>query len=76
MDVFFNNRWLEILGCGMLHKNVFQRCNSKIPKGFAFGIGVERLLMIKYNINDIRYLYNHSENIVDSMGVSNFFYDI
>jgi len=48
--------WLEILGCGMIHPKVLEGCgiNSKKYKGFAFGMGVERIAMLKYGINDIR----------------------
>jgi len=48
--------WLEILGCGMIHPNVLKYCgiDSKKYKGFAFGMGVERIAMLKYGINDIR----------------------
>ena len=50
------DKWLEILGCGMVHPNVL--VNSKVdPKkyqGFAFGIGIDRLAMLKYGINDLR----------------------
>ncbi len=48
--------WLEILGCGMIHPMVLENCHidSKKYKGFAFGMGVERIAMLKYGINDIR----------------------
>ena len=48
--------WLEILGCGMIHPNVLTACgiDSKKYKGFAFGMGVERIAMLRYGINDIR----------------------
>ena len=48
--------WLEILGCGMVHPNVLRACglDPKIYQGFAFGIGVERLAMLKYGIPDLR----------------------
>ena len=50
------DKWLEILGCGMVHPNVLK--NSKIDpskfQGFAFGIGIDRLAMLKYGINDLR----------------------
>ena len=50
------DKWLEILGCGMVHPNVLK--NAKVdPKkfqGFAFGIGIDRLAMLKYGINDLR----------------------
>ena len=48
--------WLEILGCGMIHPKVFSSCgiNSRKYRGFAFGMGVERIAMLKYGIHDIR----------------------
>lgn len=48
--------WLEILGCGMVHPNVLKNCglNPEEWQGFAFGVGVERLAMLKYNIPDLR----------------------
>ncbi|MGC4037934.1 MAG: phenylalanine--tRNA ligase subunit alpha [Chitinophagaceae bacterium] len=48
--------WVEILGCGMVHPNVLENCNIDSTKytGFAFGMGIERPAMLKYDINDIR----------------------
>lgn len=48
--------WLEILGCGMVHPNVLRHCGIDPDEwqGFAFGMGVERLAMLKYNIPDLR----------------------
>ena len=48
--------WLEILGCGMVDPNVLENCkiDSKKYTGFAFGMGIERIAMLKYNINDLR----------------------
>ena len=48
--------WLEILGCGMVHPKVLENCNIDSSKytGFAFGMGIERLALQKYGINDIR----------------------
>lgn len=48
--------WVEILGCGMVHPNVLQNCQIDPNKytGFAFGMGIERPAMLKYDINDIR----------------------
>jgi len=53
--------WLEILGCGMIHPKVLKACgiDSKKYKGFAFGMGVERIAMLKYGINDIRLFYEN-----------------
>ncbi len=48
--------WVEILGCGMVHPNVLENCNinSNIYSGFAFGMGIERITMLKYQIKDLR----------------------
>lgn len=53
------NDWLEILGCGMVHPNVLKNCNLDPNEwqGFAFGMGVERLAMLKYGIPDLRMFY-------------------
>ena len=53
--------WLEILGAGMVHPNVLEMSgiDSEKYSGYAFGIGVERLVMLKYDIDDIRLLFNN-----------------
>ena len=53
--------WLEILGSGMIHPNVFKHVgyDAKIYSGFAFGMGVERIAMLKYGINDIRLFFEN-----------------
>ena len=50
--------WIEILGAGMVHPNVLRNCgiDPEVYSGFAFGMGVERLAMLKYEIDDIRFL--------------------
>ena len=50
------DKWLEILGCGMVHPNVLKnvKINPDTFQGFAFGIGIDRLAMLKYGINDLR----------------------
>ena len=54
------NQWLEILGCGMVHPNVLK--NVKVDttefQGYAFGIGIDRLAMLKYGINDLRAFFD------------------
>lgn len=61
IDMSWNDGWLEIGGCGMVHPNVLKHVNidSEMYQGFAFGLGVERLTMLKYGINDLRYFFNH-----------------
>jgi len=53
--------WLEILGCGMVHPNVFECVgfDSETYNGYAFGMGVERIAMLKYGIGDIRLFYEN-----------------
>lgn len=53
--------WIEILGCGMVHPNVLDMCgiDSKVYQGFAFGIGLERVTLLKYEIDDMRLLYEN-----------------
>ena len=54
------NQWMEILGCGMVDPEVFNNVDydSNIWHGYAFGMGVERIAMLKYDIDDIRLFYN------------------
>lgn len=53
--------WLEVLGCGMVHPNVFKHVEIDTEKyiGFAFGMGVERLAMLRYGVNDLRLFYEN-----------------
>jgi len=56
-----NTGWIEILGSGMVHPNVLRNCgyDPEVYTGFAFGIGPERVAMLKYGINDIRIFYTN-----------------
>lgn len=53
--------WLEVLGCGMVHPNVFEHVNIDSEKylGMAFGMGVERLAMLRYGVNDLRMFFDN-----------------
>lgn len=53
--------WIEILGAGMVHPHVLENCgiDPEVYSGFAFGVGLERVVMIKYGIEDMRYLYEN-----------------
>ena len=53
--------WLEVLGCGMVHPKVFSHVNIDTEKftGFAFGMGVERLAMLRYGVNDLRLFFEN-----------------
>ena len=54
-------RWLEVLGCGMVHPSVLKNCgiDPERYKGFAFGLGVERFAMLRYNVNDLRLFFQN-----------------
>lgn len=60
VDVEWNDRWLEVLGCGMVDPNVMRAVgyDPEVYTGFAAGLGVERLAMVQHEIDDIRRLYN------------------
>lgn len=53
--------WIEILGCGMVHPKVLETCNidPEVYSGFAFGLGLERIAMRRYNINDLRLFFEN-----------------
>ncbi len=61
MDMSWNGGWLEIGGCGMVHPNVLKHVNIDSEKyiGFAFGLGVERLAMLRYGVNDLRLFFEN-----------------
>ncbi len=61
MDMSWNGGWLEIGGCGMVHPEVFKHVgiDSEKYRGFAFGLGVERLAMLRYGVNDLRLFFEN-----------------
>ncbi len=64
------DKWLEILGCGMVHPNVLK--NSKVDfkkfQGYAFGMGIDRLAMLKYGINDLRAFFETDYRWINHFG--------
>ena len=67
-----NKKWLEILGCGMVHPNVFKMVGleQKQLSGFAFGMGIERLAMLKYGMPDLRNFYDSDLRWLNHYGFS------
>ena len=67
MLVWFNGQWLEMLGCGMVDPNVFEAVGYDPGgvTGFAFGMGVERLAMVKHGITDIRHFYENDLRVLE-----------
>lgn len=64
-----NTGWIEVLGAGVVNKKVLENCNidSDIYSGFAFGIGIERLAMLKYGINNIKLLYESDLRVLEQI---------
>lgn len=62
-----NSGWIEILGCGMVHPNVLEECgiDSKKYSGFAFGMGLDRITMLKYEIDDIRLFFENDIRFIN-----------
>lgn len=60
LDVRWKDKWLEVLGAGMVHPNVLKAggIDPKEWTGFAFGMGLDRMVMLKYGIDDIRHMYS------------------
>ena len=60
-DIKWDKSWLEVLGCGMVHPNVLEMVgvDAKKYSGFAFGLGVERMAMLKYDIPDLRLFFEN-----------------
>jgi phenylalanyl-tRNA synthetase alpha chain len=70
VDVFFNDRWIEWGGCGMVNEKVLIACgvDTKKYSGFAFGMGLERTLMVKYGITDMHDIVEGDVRFTQSFG--------
>jgi len=62
--------WLEILGCGMVHPNVLRNCglDPDVYQGFAWGMGIDRIAMLKYGMNDLRAFFDGDKRWLDHYG--------
>lgn len=71
---FGNGKWLEVLGCGMVHPNVLNnaKIDSNIYQGYAAGLGIERMAMLKYGIDDLRQFYECDARWLKHYGFSSF----
>lgn len=67
VDVLWHGKWLEVCGAGLVHPNVLSAAgwDPKKWKGFAFGFGVDRLVMLRYGIDDIRHLYSGDLRLIN-----------
>ena len=73
MDISWKNGWLEILGSGLVDPNVLKNCNIDPKKysGFAFGMGIERIAMIKYGIDDLRLFSENDKRFLNQFKGAN-----
>jgi phenylalanyl-tRNA synthetase alpha chain len=64
--------WLEIAGCGMVHPNVFKATgiDSERYTGYAFGMGIERLAMLRYGVNDLRLFFESDLRFLRQFGAA------
>jgi phenylalanyl-tRNA synthetase alpha chain len=69
-DIWFKDKWLEVLGCGMVHPNVLRNVglDPEVFQGYAFGLGIDRLTMLRYQIDDIRWLYEGDQAYLQQDG--------
>jgi phenylalanyl-tRNA synthetase alpha chain len=67
-----NTGFLEILGCGMVDPKVLENCGIDPSKysGFAFGMGIERIAMLKYRVNDLRLFYENDIRFLNQFSSS------
>ncbi len=67
VDIWWNNRWLEVAGAGIVHPSVITAAglDPREWKGFAFGVGLDRLVMLRYGIDDIRHLYSGDLRLIN-----------
>ena len=64
------NRWLEVMGCGMVHPNVLRamNCDHEHWSGYAFGLGIERLAMLRHGIGDLRLFFENDLRFLEQFG--------
>ncbi len=67
IDILRDGKWLEILGCGMVHPNVLRAVgfDPAEVQGYAFGAGIDRIAMLKYGIDPIRVLFENDQRVLD-----------
>jgi phenylalanyl-tRNA synthetase alpha chain len=61
LEIYHNDEWMEVLGCGVIHEQVLDLSNRSDRRGWAFGLGLERLAMILFKIPDIRLFWTEDE---------------
>ncbi|CAG9804692.1 unnamed protein product [Chironomus riparius] len=65
LEIYYNDKWFEILGCGIMRNEILSRAGIHNSIGYAFGLGLERLAMIIYNIPDIRLFWSQDSGFIN-----------
>jgi phenylalanyl-tRNA synthetase alpha chain len=65
LEVYWNDEWIELLGCGIIEQKILQFAGADSKVGWAFGIGLDRLAMIIYSIPDIRLLWSRDSGFLN-----------
>ena len=65
LEIFFNNKWVEMLGCGMIHRDLMKNWKRESELGWAAGLGLERFAMLLFGIPDIRLFWSKDPRFLD-----------
>lgn len=65
IEVDYKGEWLEVLGCGVVREEIMENCGMEGKKAYAFGLGLERLAMVLFEIPDIRYFWTEDKRFID-----------
>lgn len=68
IEIKWRGEWIEVLGCGMIKDEILENCGYDDKKGYAFGLGLERLAMVLFEIPDIRYFWSEDERFLSQFG--------
>lgn len=71
LEVLYNDKWLEVLGCGIMRQEILQKSGAIDRVGWAFGLGLERLAMCLYNIPDIRLFWSNDAGFLNQFKLDN-----
>lgn len=69
LEILFRGEWMEVLGCGVVHQQILTNCGLATRKGWAFGLGLERLAMVLFSIPDIRLFWSDDERFLSQFNV-------
>lgn len=71
LEILFNDKWMELLGCGIMRQEILQKAGAVDRIGWAFGVGLERLAMRLYSITDIRLFWSEDISFTNQFKVDN-----